>query len=122
MAATTDMPDAGYPRSVHIPIEDAVQAVVAALGLGEDAGLAALAAYQDDERNEVHESADSRTVITTGATNSIDMTVGARNLLALAQTEYAIRMMPTPMKRIGITRFDVTDAMPSKTVGFRLGE
>lgn len=119
---TTPMPDTGYPRSVHIPIEDAVQAVVAALGFGQDAGLAALGSYQADEHDRVSHTAIDTVEVYPGAMNMVSMTVGARRLLALAQTEYAVRMMPMPVKYTGLIRYDLTDAQPSRTIGFGLGK
>lgn len=117
---TTNMPESGYPRSLCIPIEDAVQAVIAALGFNQDAGFAALSGYQDDEREGIREAGDSRTTIFPGGGVSVRVTVGARNLLALAQTEFPIRMFPSK-KYDRLTSYDLTDAQPSSVVGFRLG-
>ena len=120
MTTTTSMPESGYPRSLYISIEDAKQAVIAALGFEQDAGLAALAGYQDDEREGIRKAGESRTTIFPGGGNSVRMTVNARNLLALAQTEFQIRMFPSE-KYDRLTCYDLTDAQPSSRVGFRLG-
>ncbi len=116
---TTKMPESGYPLSMTIPIEFALQAVIAARDFGPDAGLAALAAYQDDEREHVCVAKGTRTSIYPGAGNTVRLAAAARNLLALAETEASTRMDVT--EYTAATIYDLTDAQPSSVVGFRLG-
>ncbi len=105
----------GYPPSVHVPLEDAVQAVVAALLFGEDAGLEALAAFQRDQRVIPKLDCDKVTVYP-GARNSVVMSVGARNLLAQSQYEAHIRGTGI-RKPSGATRYDLTEMQESGNAG-----
>lgn len=79
-------------REKTVSLEEALQAVVAALMFGEDIGLAALARQQGADAGQ--RSCDT---LCPGAGNLVRTTEGAMELLARAQSEL-------PARGIGLTR------------------
>lgn len=85
--------------------EDVMQALVAALTFGEDAGLAALASYDSAPRNDPDVIGCVSFYV--GGGSVVELSPRARDLLADAYDEAHVRAMAFPLGR-GLERYDLT--------------